>query len=127
MSTKGKKFVKSEMDTELPNYFESDKFKKLCLLVVGNVRKAGKLRLDATFRYLAEQIGSNEWLFEAVEHCKRAGLIAESGSEIRTVFTVGGKELKPEKSKGYSKGVSVSAVPSQTSHLPDFYFDNCNR
>jgi hypothetical protein len=129
MPTTGTKFKKHTIDgdPESPSYFDSKEFKTLCSLIVECVRKAEKKGEDATYRYLKESIGSDEWLFEAVERCKSDGLIEAAGAIGRTIFVIGGTEIKPAKSKGYNKGISVCSLPSQTNIMPDWYFENCNR
>lgn len=71
-----------------PSFFETDDFERLCLAVVGFIRMAEKTKQEATYRFLKEHLGDNTWLFEAVESCKCAGLIKETGSAVRTVFTL---------------------------------------
>lgn len=99
-------------EIEEESYFDSADFKALCVSIVALVKKAEKTRADATYRFLKENLGSNAWLFEAVEACKRAGLLYEAGSAVRTIFRSGGKAITPETSSGYSRTVSIKPKSS---------------
>jgi hypothetical protein len=106
MSIKGKQFKKSTYEDgfdRVNSYFDSPEFAHLCEKVVEMVERAKRQKLPATYRYFSERIGKHQrqWLYEAVESCKRSGLIKETGSAVRTIFVTGGHEIKPEPAPRY--------------------------
>lgn len=107
----------SDFDTPESNYFDSKPFKALKLAVAGYVRLAEKTGQQATMRFLREQIGTNQWLHEAVEACEAEGLIQNIGKSVQyRIFVTGGHEIKPSSERsGYSK--HISAVPHKAEYV----------
>jgi hypothetical protein len=112
-----KRVLAEEYDT--PDYRDSEEFNRFCLKIVEMVSRAERKHICATYRYFSERIGKRQrnWLYEAVDACKRKGLIREnSKSVLITSFVSGGSELKPS-TEVFSRTIAMGA---KKSILPDW-------